>query len=393
LEGVLVRERASYVAGPYAGGLLADLGAEVVKLETPPHGDPYRGWGRGNYSTVFCSLNRNKKSIVVDLRTPNGRALAQRIAEQADVLIENSRPGAMERLGLGYESLRQVNPRLVYCSITGFGQSGPYSDRPGYDTVGQAASGLLSLLTNLEAPQPMGVSLSDHLGGLFGCYGILAALAARERTGRGQLVDTSLLRASLSFLSENVTRFVNEGGKSPTRATRTHSAQVYAFRDAEGWPFVIHLSSPPKFWQSLAEAVGRSELIDDPRFASREDRIKHHDELQAILDAIFATGTRDQWIGRLQAADVPCAPLNTLADVVADPQVRHLEMIQTVRHPEQGEMRLVGSGIALSETPTTIGPAPVANEHAAEILTRFGFPPDFLNPSAVASSSTGNGRS
>jgi formyl-CoA transferase len=378
LEGVLVLELANYVAGPYAGVLLADLGAEVIKVEAPPYGDPYRNWGRGNYSSVFCSLNRNKKSVLVDLRSPRGAEFARALAQRADVLIENSRPGVMERLGLGYETLRAGNPRLIYCSITGFGPSGPYSSRPGYDTVGQATSGLLSLLTDLDQPQPMGVSLSDHLGGLFGCYGILAALAARERTGQGQRVDTSLLQASLSFLAENVSRYLNEGGKPPSRSTRTRQAQVYAFTDAAGAPFVIHLSSPAKFWQGLVRAVGRPELLDDPRFGSREDRIRHHDAIQEIFEQIFATGTRDEWIARLQAEDVPCAPLSSLADVMVDPQVQHLGMIQEVSHPERGTMRVLGSGISLSDTPTRLGPAPVADEHATEILTEFGFAPNFL---------------
>ena len=247
LDGVRVIDFTQVMLGPCCTQVLADYGAEVIKIEKEKIGDLSR-WSLGSdpdglNNPVFCSLNRNKKSIVVDLRTSQGRALARTIAEQADVLIENSRPGAMERLGLGYEALRAVNPRLIYCSITGFGQSGPYSERPGYDTVGQATSGLLSLLTDLDAPKPMGVSLSDHLGGLFGCYGVLAALAARERTGRGQHVDTSLLRSSLSFLAENVSRFVNEGGRPPTRATRTHSAQVYAFRDACWYDWDVQIRS------------------------------------------------------------------------------------------------------------------------------------------------------
>ena len=231
LAGITVLEFASYVSGPYAGMMLADLGAEVIKIEPPDGGDPFRGWGAADYSATFGSVNRNKKSVVLDLKSANGVKAARALAAEADVLIENFRVGAMDRLGLGYETLKAANPRLIYASITGFGPSGPYAQRAGYDTVGQAMSGLLSVLTDLSNPQPMGISLSDHLTGMMAAYGILGALMAREKTGRGQRVDTSLLSATIAFLGENAARFF-ETGKTPSRATRTHSAQVYAFLDA-----------------------------------------------------------------------------------------------------------------------------------------------------------------
>ncbi len=382
LAGVRVIELASYVAGPYAAMLLGDLGAEVIKIEPPPHGDPYRSWESGNYSSTFYSVNRNKRSIVLDLRTPAGLEVARKLIDGADVLVENARVGAMDRLGLGYEVLRQANPRLIYCAITGFGPSGPYIHRPGYDTLGQAMSGLLSLTTDIDAPQPVGISFSDHLGGLFGAYGVLAALAARERTGEGQRVDTSLLQASLAFIGESMTRYLATGDV-PLRQTRVRSAQVFAFRDRDGLPFVVHLSSPAKFWEGLVATVGRPELAEDPRFATRPARQKNREALVAILEPIFASASRDEWLAKLEAADVPAGPLNTLDEVAADPQVQHLDMIREVTHPSQGTMRVVGSGVKFTGTPTQLAAAPALDEHRAAILSELGFPPDFLDGAKV----------
>lgn len=378
LSGVRVVEFASYVAGPYAGGLLSDLGADVVKIEVPPRGDPYRGWASGNYSAMFCSLNRNKRSILADLKTERGLEVARSLVAGADVVLENSRVGVMDRLGLGYDQLRQRNARLVYCSITGFGLDGPDAHRPGYDTIGQATSGLMSLLTDPDNPQPMGISLSDHLAGLFAAYGILAALAARERTGEGQRVDTSLLQSSTSFLAENMARFLHDGGRPPTRSTRARTAQVYAVKDQHGVPFVIHLSSPDKFWRSLLSAMGREDIVDDVRFIGRKERIARREDIQALMDETFSAGSREEWLERLWAADVPAAPLNSLADVVEDEQIAHLGLIQEVEHPTEGRMRLLGSGVNLHGTPTITGPAPLAGEDTAAILGELGLPRDYL---------------
>ncbi len=378
LEGLRVVEFANYVAGPYAGVLLADLGADVVKIEPPPHGDPYRNWTSGGYSSTFCSLNRGKRSIMIDLRSKPGLEVALALTRSADVLIENARPGAMDRLGLGYEAVHALNPRLIYCSITGFGQTGPYAARPGYDTVGQAMSGLLSLLTDREHPLPMGISFSDHLGGLFGCHAILAGLLARERTNEGQHVDTSLLQATVSLLSENMTRFLNEDEPPPTRETRVRTAQVYAFVDRDGRPFVVHLSSPEKFWQGLTRAVGHPELQDDPRFSSRKLRQEHHAEVQSVFQGIFAAGSRHEWLRRMDAEDVPCSALNDLQEVVEDPQVRQLGLIQEVTHPAKGALRMVRSGVNLAATPTAIGPAPLMGEQTSDVLRELGFAEDYL---------------
>jgi formyl-CoA transferase len=359
LEGIRVVEFANYVSGPYAGMLLGDFGAEVIKVEAPDGGDPFRGWGRVEYSPTFGSVNRNKKSVVLDLKSDAGVSAARALVRTADVLIENFRNGTMERLGLGYDDLCLDNPRLVWCSITGFGTTGPYSSRPGYDTVGQALSGLLSLLTDLDRPRPMGISLSDHLAGITACNGVLGALIARGRTGKGQRVDTSLLEATISFCGENAARYF-ENGKVPDRAARTHQAQVYAFVADDDKPFVIHLSTPTKFWQALARVAGKPDWIADPRFATKETRGKYYDVLHAELAAIFRTDSRANWLARLQAADVPAAPLNTFDEVFSDPQVKHLGL------------RLVRNAVRMSATPPDVRSAsPELGEHTDEILAQI----------------------
>ncbi|MEK7341487.1 MAG: CoA transferase, partial [Candidatus Binatota bacterium] len=350
LEGIRVLEIASYVTGPFASLLLADMGAEVVKVEQPGQGDPFRGWGEKLYSATFCSLNRNKKSITLDIRRDEARDIFLKLAAGSDIVIENFRPGTLEKRGLGYDAVLALNPKIIYCSISGFGQKGPYRDLPGYDTIGQAMSGLLSLLTDPEKPQGMGISFSDHLTGIYACYGILAALVNRLMTGEGQRVETSLLRASVSFISENAARYF-ETGVVPRRALRTKTAGVFAFVDKEGLPFVIHLSSPEKFWRGLLEAVGKREWADDARFRDRKARFENYDQLSEHLQAIFRGGRREDWLRRLQERDVPCAPLNTLEEVFEDPQVRQYGFPIEVEHPRMGRIRMVGNGVDLSRTP------------------------------------------
>jgi len=287
------------------------------------------------------------------------------------VVIENFRTGTMERLNLGYDEVSKDNPKLVWCSITGFGSSGPYASRPGYDTVGQAMSGLLSLLTDVENPKPMGISLSDHLSGMVACNGIMAALIARGRTGKGQRVDTSLLEATISFCGENAARFF-ENGKVPGRATRTHQAQVYAFVAKDSKAFVVHLSSPNKFWEGLTRVAGHPEWVKDPRFSTKETRGKHYADLERELATVFRTEPRDHWLTKLLAEDVPSAPLNTLDDVFADPQVKHLKMRENVRHSRVGMVGLIRNGVRMSETPPTIhSAAPELGEHTDEVLAQL----------------------
>ena len=373
LEGIRVVELGSYVTGPFASVLLADLGAEVVKVEPPQGGDPFRGWGEKLYSATFCSLNRNKKSLALDIRRDEGRDILLKLIARSDILIENFRPGTLEKRGFGYEQMREINPKMIYCSISGFGDSGPYRDLPGFDTVGQGLSGLLSLLTDPDDPKGMGISLSDHLAGMYACYGILGALVHRMITGEGQRVETSLLRASVSFLSENAARYF-ETGVVPRRAHRTRTAGVFAFVDREGLPFVIHLSSPAKFWRGLLEVVGRAEWAEDARFRDRKGRTENHDLLSDQLQEIFRRGQREEWLRRLREKDVPCAPLNTLEEVFDDPQVRAYGFPVELEHHRMGKLKLVGSGIDLSATPPIIKtPPPTLGEHTPEVLEALGY--------------------
>jgi crotonobetainyl-CoA:carnitine CoA-transferase CaiB-like acyl-CoA transferase len=354
LDGITVLEIANYVSGPYAAMLLGDLGATVIKIEAPNGGDPFRGWGTVEYSATFGSLNRNKKSVVLDLKSASEVEMLRGLITDADVLIQNFRPGTLERSGLGYDDVRTLNPRLVYTSITGFGNQGPYRDYPGYDTVGQGMSGLLSLLTEMDDPKPMGISLSDHLAGIFACYGVLAALLARERTGRGQHVETSLLESSIAFLAENAANFFEGSHGSPTRATRTHQAQVFTFVGADEKPFVLHLSSPPKFWQGLLKVTGTESMATDARYATRPERIRNYDQLAAELGAVFRTKDRAHWLESLRRMDVPCGPLNNFKEVFDDPQVALLGLKRTLRHPKRGTVTVVGSPVRLSDTPVSI---------------------------------------
>lgn len=373
LDGIKVLEMANYISGPFASMLLADLGAAVIKIEIPGQGDPFRGWGEVPYSPTFCSLNRNKQSLSLNVQDAQGKEIFMRLARDADVIIENMRPGVLDRMGIGYEAVRAVNERIVYCSISGYGSDGPYSDRPGYDTIGQAMGGLMSVLTDIDNPKGMGASLSDLLTGLYACYAVQGALIGRERKGIGQKVETSLLQATVAFGAENAVRYL-ASGLIPDRNTRVHMAQVYAFSAADGLPFVIHLSSPQKFWHSLAKAIDRPELKDDPRFVNKEARIKNYDALHDILAEKFAASPRDHWLSLLKQYDVPSAPLLNLKEVFEDPQVNHLGMLVEMVHPRMGKVRLVGSGIRMSETPPQMSlPPPTAGENTEQILGELGY--------------------
>lgn len=375
LEGIKILDLTSYIAGPFATMLLGDLGAEIIKVEAPGEGDPFRTWDKEPrlYSPIFCSFNRNKKSLTLNLRSPEGKEVFLRLARDADVIVENFRPGVVDRLGIGYETVREINPKIIYCSISAFGQSGPYRDRPGYDTLGQALSGLLSILTDLESPRGPGAPFSDHLGGIYGCYGILAALLARERTGEGQKVETSLLEATMSFIGYSITQSLFTG-EVPRMGSRLHQAQVYAFVAGDELPFVIHLSHPPKFWEGVTEVAGRPDLREDPRFKDRHARIKNYDALEAILKEIFRAQPREHWLKSLLEHDVPCAPIRALDEVFEDPQVRHLDRLMAVKDSALGTFQLVKNGANLRGTPIDLVlQPPKLGEHGEEVLKRAGY--------------------
>ncbi|MGH7844033.1 MAG: CaiB/BaiF CoA transferase family protein [Candidatus Binatia bacterium] len=372
LEGTVAIEVSGHVAGPYAGSLLGDLGCEVIKVELPGEGDTHRGRNPKyeGYGPSFRALNRNKKSITLNLREQEGRQILLKILEQADILVENFRPETRSRLGLDYNDLQQLNPRLIHCSISGYGQSGPYRDKPGFDTVGQAISGMLSLVTDLDDPKVAGFSIADHSAGVFAVYGILAALLARQQTGRGQFVDTSLLQVSLAFIESHVADYLN-GGEAVARENFPRG-RIYGFVASDNRALVVHLSGHQKSWEGLVKVAGRTDLLADPRFATRRDRWEHHYEIVAILRDEFRKQPRDYWLAALDAHEVANGAINTIDEVFEDPQVQHLGIPKVIHHPTLGPSRLIGSAVNLSDTPPRfLRPAPLLGEHTDEILTRF----------------------
>jgi len=339
LRGIKVVEATTMITGPLAGMLLADLGADVVKLENPNGGDPFRTFRGKDHSPHFLSYNRNKKSIALDIRSEQGKDVLFRLVRQTDVFIENFRPGVMDRLGIGRAVLTEKNPRLVYCAISGFGSSGPYKDRPAYDAVAQALAGASSLFFHGN-PMITGPSLSDNLTGMYACYGILAALVERGRTGRGRVVDVNMLEATMAYMPDPFLAHTMLGLPAEP-LMRSRASQSYALRCSDGKLVSIHMSSQEKFWLAVLDAFGAQKLASDPRFNSRAGRVDNYLELAQELQTIAATAPRNNWMERLEANDVPHAPVNSLPEVMADPQVRHLGSFHEMHHPERGAYQAI----------------------------------------------------
>lgn len=380
LADITVIECSTFVTGPYAAALLADLGARVIKIETPPDGDPYRYFAPDPYfSPNFAHLNRNKESLVLDLKANEGKEICVELIKKADVFVENFRPGTAERLGLGYGALRSLNSHLVYCSISAFGQGGPYADKPGFDTLGQAMSGLLSVLTDPAEPKVMGIALSDYVTGLSAGYGILGALLARQKKGEGCKVETSLLQSTLSFIGEAAAGYLRTG-EIPNRLARVRNAHAFAFLAKDGLPLVIHCSVPEKFWLGLLQAVDQKELAEDKRFKSRSDRRSHYAELHAELSALFSSRTRDEWLKRLEENDVPAGPLYNIAEVLSDPQVQHLGLVEEAQHPKAGKLKFVRSAVNYTDLIRREASAPpLLGEGTATILAELGYTKAAIN--------------
>ncbi len=365
LNGIRIVEQGTFITGPCAGMMLADLGADVIKVESP-EGDPYRAYQNGQYSPHFQAYNRNKRSLALNLKDAHDHELLDGLIREADVFIQNFRPGTAERLGMGCARLQELNPHLVYCSISGFGSSGPYVDRPSYDSVAQALSGFLSVVVDYQRPQFLGPALADAITGLYAAYGVLGALVERGRTGRGRLVEVSMLEAMMHFAVEPFAAYFALG-ETPTSADRPRLAQAYILHTADQRLIAIHLSSLEKFWTGLVEALEAAELATDPRFNTRLNRIANYDALRTELETRFSRRPLSHWIERLHSSDVPHAPINRIDDVVKDPQVAHLGVIVPVEEPH-GARRTVRPPVQFGgERARSVRSAPLLNEHGMAI--------------------------
>jgi len=367
------------LAGPYCTMMLGDLGADVIKVEQPGQGDESRAWGPpfvgqpyASYpgeSTYYLATNRNKRSLTVNLKSPEGKEIIKRLAAVSDVLVENFRTGTLDKMGLGYAHLRALNPRLIYCSITGYGRTGPYAERPGYDFVLQAEGGIMGITGPVEGPPyRVGVSLVDVTTGMFAATAILAALRARDFSGEGQLLDLSLLDTSVAILANVASNYLI-GGIEPRRMGNAHLniAPYEVFRARDRW-FVLGAANARQ-WEMLSRVIGRPELKDDPRFATNQERVANRLALGEILNAAFAARDADQWVESLQQAGIPSGPINTIADVFNHPQAQDRQLKIEIEHPTAGVLGFPGFPYKMSHTPAQAHrPPPLLGEHTEEVL-------------------------
>ena len=377
LKGIRVLELGQFIAGPYAGLQLADLGATVIKVERPEGGDAFREFGFAasakGYSHNFCAFNRNKLSLTLDIGSPKGQESFRKLVRQADVVLENFRPGVMKRLGFDYETLRESNPRLVYCSIAGFVGDGPYADRPAYDAVGQALSGLLSLLVDPKDPRTLGPTLSDQVSGMQACMAVLAALYDRERTGKGARVEVTMVGASMALIPDAFTAYTHAGYVMGPES-RAAVSLSFAFACSDGKILGIHVSSTEKFWRALLEAIRRPDIGTDERFRDRMGRIKNYEALVQVLRPVFAAQPRAYWAERLAEHDVPAAVVHSIPEAMDEPEVKHLGMFHELEHPRYGKMTAMRRASLIDgERESQPLPPPALGEHTDEVLREFGF--------------------
>ncbi len=372
LADIRVLDLSRILAGPYATMMLADLGAEVIKVEQPGVGDGTRAWGPpwvGPFSAYYLSVNRNKRSVTINLKSERGRELIKALVLRSDILVENFKVGTMKRLGLDYDTLAAIHPGLIYCSISGYGQTGPYKDRPGYDFMIQAHGGVMSITGPVEGPPyKVGVAVVDVTAGLYAVSAILAALHHRERTGQGQYIDIALLDAQVGWLV-NVAQNYFATGEKPKRYGNAHPNIVpyETFETADGY-LALAVGADAQY-QRLCQVIGRPDLWKDERFQTNAGRVTHRDVLIPQLQEVFRTRPTQAWLDALWAAKIPASPINDIPAVFADPQVQHRGMAQTIQHPQAGELTLLGPVPKLSRTPAAIRtPPPMLGEHTDAVL-------------------------
>lgn len=377
LEGIKVLDLSRALAGPYCTMMLADMGAEVIKLEMPGRGDDSRAWGPPfleGESAYFMSVNRNKKSMTLNLKKEGAFDIIHKLIKQSDVILENFRPGTMERLGLSYTEVKEINPKIIYCSISGFGQDGPYRLLPGMDQVLQGMGGLMSITGEPNGPPiKVGVAVADIAGGMFAAYGIMVALFNREKTGKGQKIDNSLLDNQIAWLTYRAGSFF-ASGEIPKPLGSGHPVIVpYQAFKAKDTYFNLAVGND-QLWEKFCKAIGLESIMDDPKFAINSKRVKNREELVKILEDLICTKDAEEWLEILTEAGIPCGPIYTMDRLFSDPQVVHRKMVQELDHPKAGPIKVTGVPIRLSDTPGEIKTAPpVLGQHTKEILAELGY--------------------
>jgi formyl-CoA transferase len=381
LSGYRVLDLSRILAGPYGAMMLGDQGAEVIKVERPGTGDDTRTWGppfAGGESAYYLCCNRNKKSIAVDLKSPAGVEVVKELAKVSDVLIENFTPGLMKEFGLDYETFREINPRLVYASISAYGQDGPYRDRPGYDMVLSAVGGLMFITGEQDGnPCKVGVAITDVLTGVYASGAITSALLWRERSGQGQHLDISLLDVQVSGLANIASNYLVAGREAKRWGTAHESIIPYQVFRTKDRPIAIAVANQ-KLWVNFCKLIGKQEWVDDPRFESNPKRVENREVLLPLLDDVMEQKTCDEWMELFVEAAIPCGPVNDMQHLFADEQVQHRDMIAEIPHPTIGTLRLGGIPIKYSETPAAIRlHPPLLGEHTDEVLAEvLGYPPE-----------------
>jgi crotonobetainyl-CoA:carnitine CoA-transferase CaiB-like acyl-CoA transferase len=377
LEGIKVLDMSRALAGPYCTMMLADMGAEVIKVEIPGRGDDSRSWGPPfveGESAYFMSVNRNKKSIVLNMKSEKSSEIIHKLIKQSDVLVENFRPGAMERLGLDYERVKEMNPQLIYCSISGFGQDGPYRMLPGMDQVLQGMGGIMSMTGEPGGPPiKVGVAIADITGGMFAAYGIVVALYNRMKTGRGQMVDASLLDIQVGLLTYRAGAYLTSG-EIPQPVGSGHPVIVpyQAFKTKD--VYINIAVANEQLWEKFCKTVGLEKIMDEPRFATNPKRVENREELIKIISDLFATRNGEEWLKMITDAGIPCGPIYTVDKIFIDPQVLHRQMLKELDHPKAGKIKVTGVPVKLSDTPGEVRTSPpVLGQHTQEILTELGY--------------------